>query len=154
MTIPDSTGEEIEEELQLIKAENSAGNDEQMTVMQVVRRPGLRFPLLIYVLVHLSIPFSGLTGIFFYSTSYFRRSGLSCEDSQYTTIGIGLLVILTSVVMLPLMDRIGRRTLYLTCLTGALLTLCLATATMIYAGDVEPAECGKVWSPLSFTVSR
>ena len=40
-------------------------------------------------------------------------------------------------------DRIGRRTLYLTCLSGSLLMLCIATAMMIVSGDVETAACNK-----------
>ena len=40
-------------------------------------------------------------------------------------------------------DRIGRRTLYLTCLSGSLLMLCIATAMMIVSGDVETADCNK-----------
>ena len=114
---PVHQADSVEEELSQINVErvNDKSTHQQLTVTQVLRTPGIRFALLVYVMVHLSIPLSGMTGIFFYSTSYFRRTGLSCDLSQYTTIGVGLLVILTSVCMLPVMDRFGRRTLYLTC---------------------------------------
>ena len=73
--------------------------------MQVLKTPGLRFSLLVYTMSHLSIPLSGMTGIFFYTTIYFKRAGLSEDFSQYVTIGMCLLVILSSVATLPMMDR-------------------------------------------------
>ena len=79
--------------------------DNQLTVMQVLKTPGLRFSLLVYTMSHLSIPLSGMTGIFFYTTIYFKRAGLSEDFSQYVTIGMCLLVILSSVATLPMMDR-------------------------------------------------
>jgi SP family facilitated glucose transporter-like MFS transporter 1 len=45
-------------------------------------------------------------------------SGLSEETAKFMTIGIGAIMVVMTLVIMPLMDRMGRRTLHLYGLGG------------------------------------
>ena len=56
--------------------------------------------------------------VFYYSTNLFRTTGLSETNAKYATIGIGLVMVIMTLISIPLMDRSGRRTLHLYGLGG------------------------------------
>lgn len=56
--------------------------------------------------------------VFYYSTGLFISSGLSEETAKFMTIGIGAIMVAMTLVIMPLMDRMGRRTLHLYGLGG------------------------------------
>lgn len=56
--------------------------------------------------------------VFYYSTGLFISSGLTEETSKFMTIGIGAIMVAMTLVTMPLMDRMGRRTLHLYGLGG------------------------------------
>ena len=56
--------------------------------------------------------------MFYYSTNLFITTGLSETHAKYATIGIGLVMVIMTLISIPLMDRSGRRTLHLYGLGG------------------------------------
>ena len=42
-----------------------------------------------------------------------QSAGIGCESSQYATLGVGAIMVTMTVVSIPLMDKLGRRTLHL-----------------------------------------
>ena len=56
--------------------------------------------------------------VFYYSTNLFITTGLSETSAKYATIGIGLVMVVMTLISIPLMDRSGRRTLHLYGLGG------------------------------------
>ncbi len=69
--------------------------------------------------------------IFLYSTSLFKESGLSEVESQYMTSAVGGTMVAMTLGTIPLMDRLGRRTLQLAGLAwmggfSVLITIALA----------------------------
>ena len=56
---------------------------------------------------------TGIGAMLFYSTNFFQTAGISSESSQFATIGVGGIIFLMTLVTVPLMDRLGRRLLFL-----------------------------------------
>ncbi|KAJ8938467.1 hypothetical protein NQ314_011504 [Rhamnusium bicolor] len=56
--------------------------------------------------------------VFYYSTNLFESSGLTPESAKFATIGIGCIMVIMTLISIPLMDRMGRRTLHLYGLGG------------------------------------
>ena len=59
-----------------------------------------------------------LQQVFYYSTNLFITTGLSGTHAKYATIGIGIVMVIMTLISIPLMDRSGRRTLHLYGLGG------------------------------------
>ena len=70
-------------------------------------------PLLIGIVMQLSQQLSGINAVFYYSTQLFINSGVGEESAKYSTIGVGVVMVLMTLISIPLMDRMGRRTLQL-----------------------------------------
>ena len=68
--------------------------------------------------------------IFYYSANLFKEAGLEETVAMHATSGVGAIMVVMTLVTLPLMDRVGRRTLHLIGLGGMfifsiLITVCL-----------------------------
>jgi SP family facilitated glucose transporter-like MFS transporter 1 len=78
----------------------------------------------------------------YYSTALFKHADLGTLG-PYATIGVGVTLVLTTLVSGSLMDRAGRRTLHLVGLFGTWLCSLLLTATFsltvyLYLKDCFP----------------
>lgn len=104
------------EELRLIKEE--ARHTPQTTCGDIFRKQHLRKPLLIVVMMMLSQQLSGINAVIFYSTSIFSFMQLSQHISQLITILITVLNLFITCISAGLIDRLGRRMLYLTGMQG------------------------------------
>ncbi|XP_073973947.1 glucose transporter 1 isoform X16 [Rhodnius prolixus] len=110
---------QVEEDIEEMRAEQRAQQSESTVSMsELICSPTLRAPLIISVVMQLSQQLSGINAVFYYSTSLFVTSGLSAEIAKDMTIGIGAIMVIMTLVTLPLMDRMGRRTLHLYGLGG------------------------------------
>merc|ERR1712223_1787245 len=74
--------------------------------------------LLITNIMQLSQQLSGINAVFYYSTNLFITTGLTEKQAKYATIGIGVVMVIMTLISIPLMDRSGRRTLHLYGLGG------------------------------------
>ncbi len=95
-----------------------------------------RLSLIIAVMMHLSQQLSGMVAIFYYSTSFFESAGVPKENAQYATLGVGAIMVTMTFVTIPLMDRLGRRTLHLAGLLGIVVFCVLITV----AQNLDPEE--------------
>jgi len=135
--------DDIEEELQEIRAEgNNSENSESMSVLQLLTNKKLRLALFITVCMHLSQQLSGIVAIFYYSTKFFESAGISADKSQYATVGVGAIMVTMTIVTIPLMDRLGRRTLHFIGMIGMIVCSILITISLNISNpeknDVDP----------------
>ncbi|CAG5125327.1 unnamed protein product, partial [Candidula unifasciata] len=127
---------DIEDEVNEIKQEMSTC-DEKISIIQLFRNPALRSPMFIGIVMQLSQQFSGVNGVFFYSTSLFSDAIGSESKARYATSAVGAIMVTMTVVTIPLMDRLGRRTLHLTGLAGMAVFSILITVTLALQDKVE-----------------
>ncbi|RUS87727.1 hypothetical protein EGW08_004473 [Elysia chlorotica] len=126
---------DVEDEIQEMKAESDICEN-QMSIVELLRLPSLRQPLIIGIVMQLSQQFSGINGVFFYSTSLFEDAGQSEQTAKYTTSAVGGTMVLMTLVTVPLMDRAGRRTLHLAGLAGMMGISAGVTFTLAFRSEV------------------
>lgn len=88
------------------------------TILGLFKHSYLRKPLLIAVVMQLSQQLSGITAVFYYSTGLFIDAGIPEEYTGLTTVGIGVVNVVMTLVSLILIEKAGRRVLHLTGLGG------------------------------------
>lgn len=59
----------------------------KVTLTELVRKPSLRQPLLIAVVIMIAQQLSGINAVMFFSTDIFQSANLSKTQSQYATLG-------------------------------------------------------------------
>ena len=95
-----------------------------------------RLPLAVAIVVHGSMRFCGINAIMYYSTALFKHANLG-DVGPYATIGVGVTLVSITLVSGSLMDRAGRRTLYLVGLFGTWLCSLLLTCTFLFTVRIE-----------------
>ncbi|XP_040284160.1 solute carrier family 2, facilitated glucose transporter member 2 [Bufo bufo] len=109
------------------KEKEEAASEKKVSIIQLFRSPNYRQPLLVSLVLHMSQQFSGINGIFYYSTSIFSKSGIS--QPVYATIGVGVVNTVFTIVSVFLVEKAGRRSLYLIGLSG----MCICAIIMTIA---------------------
>jgi MFS transporter, SP family, solute carrier family 2 (facilitated glucose transporter), member 1 len=110
---------EINDEINDMHVEDHAAKQEQrFTVMDLFRISHLRKPLIIGIVMHLSQQFGGINAVLYYSGTIFVSAGLEEDVARLATIGVGSVLFIMALVSIPLIDRLGRRTLQLCGLGG------------------------------------
>lgn len=122
---------DIEDEISAMHAEDQAEKQVQkFTILDLVTIKALRTPLLIGVVMHLSQQWGGINAVLYYSTTIFEDVGLSITDARLASIGVGSILFVMALVSIPLMDRLGRRTLQLWGLGGMAVFSILMTVAL------------------------
>ncbi|XP_032515601.1 glucose transporter type 1-like isoform X1 [Danaus plexippus] len=110
---------DINDEIKDMHDEDHAEKQEQkFSIADLIRIKFLRTPMIIGIVMHLSQQLGGINAVLYYSSSIFIKTGLSDGDARLASIGVGSMLFIMALVSIPLMDRLGRRTLQLVGLGG------------------------------------
>ncbi|XP_054721055.1 glucose transporter type 1-like [Uloborus diversus] len=143
----------VDDDLEEMRTEERAQEQEaQLTVCQVIRSKSLQLPLLIGIVMQLSQQLTGINAVFYYSTDLFTSAGLSQAVAHYATIGVGVIMVVMTLVSIPLMDRAGRRTLHLYGLGGMFISSIFITIALLVSFLYEWVTYLSVVSTLFFVV--
>ncbi|XP_064596076.1 glucose transporter type 1-like isoform X2 [Liolophura sinensis] len=122
---------DVTADLDEIKNEDKAQHQEaKVSIVGLFKASNLRWPLLISIVMHLSQQFSGIVAVFYYSVGLFESAGLSSSTASYATSGVGAVMVVMTFITIPLMDRVGRRTLHLSGLASMFIFSLLITITL------------------------
>lgn len=91
----------------------------------------VRWALVITVVLQLSQQLCGINAVIYYSVEIFKKAGYDQTTAEYVNLGIGAANIVVTIISTLLMDRLGRRVLHLTGLTGTLITITLLTISLL-----------------------
>lgn len=122
---------------EMLAEDRSERSEESISLLEIFRNDALRTPMIIGIVMHLSQQFSGINGVFYYSTSLFESAGLTLDVAKKATIGIGATMFVMTLVTVPLMDIAGRRTLHLSGLAGMFVSSILMTIAL-YTYESNP----------------
>nr|ABL10364.1 solute carrier family 2, facilitated glucose transporter member 2 [Xenopus laevis] len=111
------------------KEKEEVESEKKVSIIQLFKSSNYRQPLIVSLVLHISQQFSGINGIFYYSTSIFTRAGIS--QPVYATIGVGAVNTVFTVVSVFLIEKAGRRSLYLVGLAG--MGICAIVMTIALA---------------------
>ncbi|XP_072949957.1 glucose transporter type 1-like isoform X2 [Epargyreus clarus] len=127
---------EVDDEINDMHAEDRAEKQEQkFTIGDLFKIQALRSPLIIGVVMHLSQQLGGINAVLYYSSTIFESAGLAPADARLASIGVGSILFIMALVSIPLMDRLGRRTLQLVGLGGMVVSSVLMTVAFFTYKD-------------------
>nr|XP_033815366.1 solute carrier family 2, facilitated glucose transporter member 2 isoform X2 [Geotrypetes seraphini] len=106
------------------KEREEAASEKKISILQLLKSSNLRQPLIIALVLHISQQFSGINAIFYYSTDIFAKAGVG--EPVYATIGVGVVNTVFTVISVFLVEKAGRRVLFLIGLGG----MCICTIIM------------------------
>lgn len=112
-------------------AQEQADATDQMTSSdnksewRVLFRPGIFKALLIGVAIAILGQFMGVNAVLYYGPSIFEESGLSGGDSLFYQVLVGLVNMLTTVLALLIIDKVGRKKLVYYGVSGMVISLLL-----------------------------
>ena len=113
----------IEASLSKLKEEIAADELDSTSVKKVFT-PWLKYPLIIGVGIMILTEITGIDTIVYYTPKIFKIAGyISNEQSILPAIIVGSANVIFTVASIFLLDRVGRRHLYFTGLTGLVITL-------------------------------
>ena len=102
-------------------------------IFELLSARKLRRHLVLGVILQLSMQFSGIDAVFYYSTMAFRQAGVA--DPQMATTFLGALNVVLTVIAIAIMDRLGRRTLLLISWVGMALSYSVLTYSLALGQD-------------------
>lgn len=92
----------------------------------------LRSPLFIALMMMLAQQLSGINAAIFFSTEIFKDAGLTTQDAQSATLGMGGMNVAMTIISLILIEKAGRKTLMLSGLGVMLIcTTCLLICLLV-----------------------
>lgn len=121
---------------------NTKGQD-----WKVIFQPLIRRPILIGVAIAILGQFMGVNAVLYYGPTIFEQAGLTSGDALFYQVWVGLVNVLTTVIALFIIDRVGRKSLVYFGVTGMILSLiCIG----IYFIQGESWGLSSIWLLLLF----
>ncbi|XP_075403997.1 solute carrier family 2, facilitated glucose transporter member 2 [Tenrec ecaudatus] len=90
--------------------------EQKVSIIQLFTNSNCRQPILAALMLHMAQQFSGINGIFYYSTGIFQSAGIS--QPVYATIGVGAVNTVFTALSVFLVEKAGRRSLFLIGMSG------------------------------------
>jgi sugar porter (SP) family MFS transporter len=107
---------------QVVNVKNLIAN-EVSSDWRMLFQPGFRMALFIGVALAMLGQFMGVNAVLYYGPTIFKESGLSSGDSLFYQVLVGLVNMLTTVLALIIIDKVGRKKLVYWGVSGMIITL-------------------------------
>ncbi len=100
--------EEAERQLEITRA---SIDGEVKSEWKALLEPGIRTAVLVGSAIAILGQFMGVNAVLYYGPKIFQDAGLSGEGSMFSTVLVGVVNMLTTVLALLIIDKVGRKTL-------------------------------------------
>ena len=97
--------------------------EDQATEYKVLLAKGMRFVLLVGLLVGVLQQITGVNAIYFYATTIFEQSGIGADASFAQAVWVGIINVVFTVLAMLLIDRLGRKPLLIIGLLGVAVSM-------------------------------
>lgn len=104
---------------------SDAVKHETKSEWSVLLKPGIRKAVLVGVLIAILGQFMGVNAVLYYGPIIFEQSGISSGDSLFFQVLIGTVNMLTAILALIIIDKMGRKKLVYYGVSGMILSLVL-----------------------------
>lgn len=99
-------------------------------------QPGIRKAVIIGVCIAILGQFMGVNAVLYYGPSIFHNAGLSGGDSLFYQVMVGLVNMLTTVLALFIIDKVGRKNLIYYGVSGMIISLLLISFYFIFGSSM------------------
>lgn len=106
------------------------------TALKLLGNRKILKPVLLGVAIAILGQFMGVNAVLYYGPSIFEQAGLSGGDALYYQVWIGLVNVLTTVLALLIIDRLGRKKLVYFGVSGMILSLLLISFYFLYGEEL------------------
>ncbi|MDR1624370.1 MAG: sugar porter family MFS transporter [Tannerellaceae bacterium] len=103
----------------------------------VLLTPGIRKAVIIGSAIAILGQFMGVNAVLYYGPSIFENAGLSSGDSLFYQVLVGLVNMLTTLLALVIIDKVGRKNLVYYGVSGMILSLVFIALYFIYGGSLS-----------------
>lgn len=122
-----NSGAQIEEEIAAIENETTAEGKKESIFIKKYRKP-----LLLAFFIAFFNQLSGINAFLYYAPRIFELAGLEKSASFLSSIGIGLINLVFTMIGISLIDKYGRKTLMYLGSVGYIISLGLVTTAFFY----------------------
>ena len=91
--------------------------------LKTLLKPSLRFIMIVGLTLGILQQITGINAIYFYATSIFKQTGIGTDASFFSGIFLSLTTVLFTLVAMYAIDRLGRRPLLITGMSGIAISL-------------------------------
>ncbi len=134
------SSEAADEEIVAVHGTASASSKSEW---RVLFEPGIRKAVVIGVFIAILGQFMGVNAVLYYGPTIFENAGLSSGDSLFSQVLVGVVNMLTSVLALAIIDRVGRKQLVYWGVSGMIVSLlCIGFYFMCGAGIAQRIPAG------------
>ena len=106
----------------------------------LLKNPKVIKPILLGVAIAMLGQFMGVNAVLYYGPSIFEKSGLSGGDALFYQVWVGLVNVITTVIALLIIDKIGRKKLIYFGVSGMIITLVLISFYFTFGQDLNINE--------------
>ena len=114
------SSEAADEEIAAVHGTASASSKSEW---RVLFEPAIRKAVVIGVFIAILGQFMGVNAVLYYGPTIFENAGLSSGDSLFSQVLVGVVNMLTSVLALVIIDRVGRKQLVYWGVSGMIVSL-------------------------------
>lgn len=102
----------------------------------LLKNPKILKPVMIGVAIAILGQFMGVNAVLYYGPSIFEQSGLTDGDALFYQVMVGLVNVLTTVLALIIIDKVGRKKLVYFGVSGMILTLLLISFYFLHGDKI------------------
>ncbi|XP_006861893.1 PREDICTED: solute carrier family 2, facilitated glucose transporter member 2 [Chrysochloris asiatica] len=117
------------------KEKEEVSSEQKVSIIQLFSNSSYRKPILVSLMLHMAQQFSGINAIFYYSTSIFESAGVS--QPVYATIGVGAVNTIFTAVSVFLVEKAGRRSLFLIGMSGMFFCAIFMSVGLVFLEKLE-----------------
>lgn len=121
---------DVQTELESFQRDSELNSGSRFGISGLFKIPHLRWGLFIALIPHFGQQLSGINGVLYYSVSLFESVGLSNKDATLVNLGVGVIILLGTIVSVCIIDRGGRRVLLLVGFSVCLVSLVTFTTVL------------------------
>lgn len=130
---------QAEESLRQMREEINKSKDEKSSWKELLQ-PWLRAPLIICIGIMFFQQFIGINTVIYYSPKIFLMAGFDGTVAAiWASVGVGLVNVIFTVVSVYFVDRLGRRKLYFTGISGIVVSLVLLGLCFAFSNQLGDA---------------
>lgn len=117
--------------------EVSKNSDAERSEFKLLFQPGIFKALIIGMSIAILGQFMGVNAVLYYGPEIFKDAGLASDDALFYQVIVGLANMLTTVVAMFIIDKIGRKKLIYYGVSGMIISLLLIAAYFIWGKAMQ-----------------